>query len=194
MRSVLVVLLLAALPVLAGDLADAIRLEERGDFARAAKAYERAAAKGEGEAARRLGMLHYHGTGVAKDSLKAASLLKGAAEAGDAEAPMLLAKMYQYGMGLAPDEAEAARWFRKAAEAGDPVAQFELSVAYYQGNGVPKDRTEAAKWWTLALRSGGRYAEAIRPSVDSAEAKLTEAEREEGRSRAERWASMRPAR
>jgi TPR repeat protein len=99
--------------------------------------------------------------------------------------------MYEYGMGVAQDESRAASWYRKAAELGDPVAQFSASVMYYKGQGVPQDRIEAAKWWTLAMAKGGEYAEKMRPSVESAQGKLSTEEIAEGKRRAAEWKEQR---
>ncbi len=90
-------------------------------------------------------------------------------------------------MGVAQDDARAAGWYRKAAELGDPGSQFRASVMYYKGQGVVQDRVEAAKWWTLAMAKGGGFAQSIRPSVESAEAKLTAEELAEGRRLAADW-------
>ena len=44
---------LVAVPCLAGDLGEGVRFHERGDYAKAIGAFQRAAAKGEAEAQRR---------------------------------------------------------------------------------------------------------------------------------------------
>ncbi len=109
------------------------------------------------------------------DYAKAIGAFQRAAAKGEAE------------MGVAQDDGRAAGWYRKAAEQGDRWAQFNASVMYYKGRGVPQDRVEAAKWWTLAMMEGGAYAETIRPSVESAERKLTAEEIAEGKRRAATW-------
>ena len=111
-----------------------------------------------------------------------------AARSGDVEAAYDLGKMYEFGLAGAPqDDVRSLQWYRQAADKGHRAAQFQMSVAYYLGNGVAKDRAEAAKWWTLAMRDGGRYAEIIRPTVESAQAKLTADEMSEGQRRAAAW-------
>jgi TPR repeat protein len=95
--------------------------------------------------------------------------------------------MYEYGIGVELDLARAAKWYRMAAELGDHYAQFFASVMYYKGEGVPRDRIEAAKWWTLSMTKGGRWADNIRASVESAESKLTPDESAEGKRRASQW-------
>jgi hypothetical protein len=179
---------LVAVPCLAGDLDEGVRFHERGDYAKAIGAFQRAAAKGEAEAQRRLGFMYYHGEGVRQDNARAVDWFEKAADGGDIQSAFNLGKMYEYGMGVAQDDGRAASWYTKAAEQGDRWAQFNASIMYYQGRGVPKDRVEAAKWWTIAMMKGGAFAETIRPSVESAEGKLTAEEVAEGKRRAAAWA------
>ena len=56
---------------------------------------------------------------------------------------------------------------------------------------MSRDPIEAAKWWTLAMMTGGAFAERIRPSVESAEGKLTQDEIAEGKRRAAEWVKAR---
>ena len=174
-------------PCLAGDLEEGVKFYERKDYAKAAIVFERAAARGSVDAQRRLGFMYYHGEGVAQDNPRAVALFRKAAEAGDIQSASNLGMMFEFGMGAAQDEALAASWYRTAAELGDPGSQFRVSVLYYQGQGVARDRIEATKWWTLAMSHGREWAERIRPSVESAEAKLTSDELAEGRRRAAEW-------
>jgi uncharacterized protein len=193
-RAIFVAFGLSALPCLAGYLEDGIKSHERGDYKGAASAFERASTSGSAEARRRLGFMFYHGEGVAQDNQRAVALFERAAEGGDVRSAANLAKMYQHGMGVEQDDKRAADWFRKAAEMGDAPSQFEASIVYYKGQGVERDRPEAAKWWTLAMSGGGRYAEVVRASVQSAEAKLTPEEIAEGKRRAAEWLKDHPAR
>ena len=176
-----------ALSCFAGELEEGVKFHERKDYAKAIRSFQGAAAKGNLEAQRRLGFMYYHGEGLVQDDKRAVTLFEKAAESGDIQSAFNLAKMYQYGMSVPQDDRRAATWYLKGAELGDPAAQFESSVTYYKGLGVPQDRIEAAKWWTLALMKGGEFAERIRPSVESAEGKLTPEEIAEGRRRAAEW-------
>jgi len=187
-------LALTVFPCLAGDLEDGIKFHQRHDYAKAVSAFQKAAAKGNVEAQRRLGFLYYHGEGVAQDNKRAVALFEKAAEAGDVQSAFNLAKMYEYGMGVAQDDRRAANWYQKGAELGDPDSQFNFSVMYYKGQGVARDRAEAAKWWTLAMRRGDEFAERIRPEITSAERKLTAEEITEGQRRAAEWIKTRDAR
>jgi uncharacterized protein len=179
---------------LAGDLEDGVKFQERNDYAKAASAFQKAAAKGNIEAQRRLGFMYYHGEGVAQDNKRAVTLFEKAAEAGDIQSASNLAKMYEFGMGVEQDYKRAVAWYRTAADMGDPASQFAASVMYYKGEGVTRDRIEAAKWWTLAMTKGGDFAETIRSAVESAEGKLAPEEIAEGKRRAADWLKAREAR
>ena len=148
------------------------------------------AAAGDAIAERRLGMAYYRGEGVPLDYAKAVAHLARAVDMGDAESAIRLGKMYEYGMGVAADDASAAKWYTRGAELGNPEAQVEASILYYKGRGVARDPVEAVKWWTLALRDP-HVAQRFRASADSAEAKLTRAEIEDGRLRAQAWLERR---
>jgi TPR repeat protein len=158
--------MLLALPCLAGDLEEGIRL-------------------------RRLGFTYYHGQGVKQDNQRAVALFEKAAGLGDIESAFNLGKMYEYGMGVEQSDSRAATWYRKGAELGDAESQFNAGVMYYKGQGVAADRAEAAKWWTVAMMKGGKFAEKIRPSVESAQGKLTADEIAEGQRRAAEWIKAR---
>ena len=182
------------IPCFASDLEEGVKSHERKDYAAAVSAFGKAAANGNAEAQRRLGFMYYHGEGVPQDSKRAVALFAKAAGAGDIQSASNLGKMYEFGMGVGQDDGRAASWFRKAAELGDPASQFRLSVMYYQGQGVARDRVEAAKWWTLAMSQGREWAERFRPSVESAEGKLTPEENAEGKRLAAEWLKAREER
>jgi TPR repeat protein len=185
---------LIALPGLAGYLEDGIRSQERKDYPKAVGAFQKAAAGGNAEAQRRLGFMYYHGEGVVHDNKQAVAWFEKAAAGGDILSASNLAMMYEFGMGVPQDDARAAAWYTTGAEMGDPISQFRASVMYYKGQGVTRDRTEAAKWWTLAMMKGGEFADVIRPSVESAEGKLTPEEVAEGKRRAAEWLKAREGR
>lgn len=180
-------------PCFAGDLEEGVKFQRHKDYAKAATAFQRAAVRGNAEAQRRLGFMYYHGEGVAQDNKRAVILFERSAEAGDIESASNLAKMYEFGMGVEQDDTRAAAWYRKAAELGDAASQFSASVMYYKGQGVVRDRAEAAKWWNLSMMQSGKWAETIRPSVESAESKLTPEEIAEGKRRAAEWLKAREA-
>ena len=181
---------LVVAPSFAGDVETGIRLYEKKQYAKAAIAFQQAAGRGNAEALRRLGFMYYHGEGVRQDNRQAERLFVQSANAGDVESASNLAKMYEFGMGVAQDDALAAEWYRRAAEMGDPVAQFGAGIIYYKGQGLAQDRVEAIKWWTLAMSHGAewaRWVDNIRPTIESAQGKLTAAQIAEGRDRASTW-------
>lgn len=182
---------LFALSCVAGDLEEGIKFQERVDHAKAIVAFGKAAASGNAEAQRRLGFMYYHGEGVPQDNRRAVALFEQAARAGDFQSVQNLGTMYEYGMGMDADDSRAASWRLIGAELGDASSQFAISVMYYKGLGVMQDRIEAAKWWTVAMSQGPEWVQRIRPSVESAEAKLTAEEIAEGQRRAAAWLKAR---
>lgn len=108
------------------------------------------------------------------------------AAGGHLDAQVSLADLYLNGLGMATDPATAALWYRRAAEAGDPVAQLNLGDLYARGLGVLRDPVEAVVWFDLAARQGKAWAAARR---DEIAARLSPAERDEARVRAERYRS-----
>jgi TPR repeat protein len=131
--------------------------------------------------------MYYHGDGIPQDNKRAVTLFEQAANGGDVQSAANLGMMYEHGMGVDQDDVGAALWYRKAAELGDPHAQLNTSITFYQGKGVAKDRIEAAKWWTIAMSNGQDWEARFRPTIESAEAKLTAEEIEQGRRQAFEW-------
>lgn len=178
---------LFAVSCFAGDLEKGVALHARKDYAEAVTAFRQAAASGNAEAQRRLGFMYYHGEGAAQDNKRAVTLFESAAKAGDAESARNLGTMYEYGMSVEQSDAVAAAWYVTAAELGEPNSQFAASIMYYKAQGVARDRVEAAKWWTVAMAQGPQWERRFRPTVESAEAKLTADENAEGKRRAAQW-------
>jgi TPR repeat protein len=100
--------------------------------------YQNAAAKGNIDAKRNLGIMYATGRGgVRKDYSMAFKLIKEAADRGDAKAQSDLGTMYTFGDGVEKDYNEAVELFRKAIKQGFTVAQkvfakalFHLSLTY----------------------------------------------------------------
>lgn len=107
--------LLAAIaaPASAGteeDFERAARAHRAGDHAQAAGLWRQLAQRGQVDAQYNLGLMYYHGDGVARDHAEAARWYRRAAEQGDVYARHRLGLMYLNGEGVAADEAEAHRW------------------------------------------------------------------------------------
>jgi hypothetical protein len=120
---------------------------------------QQAAERGDAEAEYKLGMMHYHGQGVEKDTFKAEKWVRRAAEQGLAQAQVQLGNMHIMGDGAAQDVVEAMSWFRKAAEQGSSDGQSFLGRVYLHGKGVPKDYVKAHLWLSMAAANGDESSE-----------------------------------
>ena len=116
---------------------------------------QKAAEQGDLYAQGLLGLMYFHGRGVAQDDKQAVAWTRKAAEQGDALAQRLLGLMYEDGKGVAQDYKQAAAWYRKAAEQGDANAQGLLGVLYSQGRGVAQDYKLAYVWSSVSAANGG---------------------------------------
>jgi hypothetical protein len=76
------------------------------------------AAKGDAEAALRLGERYEHAEGVARDYVRALRLYCDAARDGEAQAAYNIAWMYLNGRGVDRDEDMAGAWLKQAADGG----------------------------------------------------------------------------
>jgi uncharacterized protein len=132
---------------------------DRGDYARAYKAFKPLAERGDIDAQFYLGVMYDFGRGVSQDYIKAAKWFRKAAERGDGEAQFELGWAYAEGQGVAQDYAEAIKWYRKSAQQGFPPAQRELGGLYANGQGVPQDHAEAIKWYRKAAEQGDDQAQ-----------------------------------
>jgi hypothetical protein len=113
-----------------------IEAADDGNYTFAEKHFRWAAEQGNAEAQINLGMLYYHGLGVAIDYVEAATWFRKAAEQGRVHAQFRLGLMYGAGLGVAIDYVEAATWLRKAAEQGHVDAQKALGWNSEKGRGV----------------------------------------------------------
>ena len=109
--------------------------------AEAAKLFAQAAIGGHPGAQYSIGVMHYNGTGVAKDYAKAAEWFGRAAEKSNAAAQYNLGILYYNGQGVPKDDRLAYKWISAAAENGDQkaiVARDALKKA------LPADVTKPA--------------------------------------------------
>lgn len=86
----------------------------------------RAAARGDADAARRLGHMIAQGDNVSRDDVVAARVFRQAAEAGSAAAAADLGRMYELGRGVPRNGTEAERWYRKAAAGKSVIGLYRL--------------------------------------------------------------------
>ncbi len=120
--------------------------------------WKEAAAKGNPEAMRQLGLCLMRGLGITPAPEKAISWLTRAAEAGDTPAMLSLAYAASSGEGIDYNMATAYHWFTRAAEAGDAEAQYQLGLSYARGAGIGKNIKTARHWLQLAHEKGNRLA------------------------------------
>lgn len=131
-----------------------LELEAEKNYAEAIAWYGKAAAQGETNAMRNLGVCYLDGKGVTKESAEAANWFRKAADLGSKDAPEDLGDLYQDGNGMAKDEAAAAGWYRKGAERGDGRAMNSLAACYWNGQGIAKSPRDAIDWWKKAVDAG----------------------------------------
>jgi TPR repeat protein len=99
--------------------ADAKTQEQKAE---AARLFAQAAIGGHPGAQYSIGVMHYNGTGVAKDYAKAAEWFGRSAEKNNAAAQYNLGILYYNGQGVPKDDRLAYKWINAAAENGDQKA------------------------------------------------------------------------
>ncbi len=170
--ALLIISLLLPVRAFAGQLAEAITLEERyHDCPAALKILRPLAEQGNATAQRYLGGMYLYGHGVEKNEEQAAkwfgsafkSYEKRAAE-GDTGGQFWIGRMYELGEGTKQDCAEGLKWQRLAAEKGDAYAQWEVGTLYSRPWGQPTcpykvDINEANKWYRKSAEQGFAAAE-----------------------------------
>jgi TPR repeat protein len=152
--------------------------------AKAVEWYQKAAAQGDAEAQFHLAGMYAQGEGVPKNAVTAIAWYQKAAAQGYVEAENRLAEMYYLGGSVLEDASKAAEWAEKAAAQGDAKAQFLLSLMYLNGDGTAKDPVLAYAWSKLAAAHGGETEKVV---FDELRARLTSAERAEGKRLASSW-------
>ena len=140
---------------------NAVDALERDDYETAYKLFLPLAEQGNVDGQRNLGMLHYLGLGVPKDSKEAEKWWKLSAEQGNADAQFTLGLMHLGELGETEDypgetedHKEAEKWIKLSAEQKNADAQCLLGDMYLEGMGVTEDYAEAIKWWKLAAEQG----------------------------------------
>jgi Sel1 repeat len=114
------------------------------------------AAKGNAQAAHRLGVEYMDGKPgvVERDSEKAMKYHRQAALAGNALSMFDVGTLFEYGMGISKDIAQAARWYGHSARYGLAQGQYNFATMLEAGEGITKDEIEAYKFFILAARGG----------------------------------------
>ena len=138
----------------AEDLADARAFYQAGNYAEAARAFERAARAGNGEAMGCLGYLYLYGRGVEPQAdLGIYWLRRAARDERDAHGMYALAVAYQNGDGVDRAGHWAEYWFRAAAEKGYAEAMRSLGSLYQQERN-DSSYHQALEWYRKAEKAG----------------------------------------
>ena len=116
-----------------------IRLAERyvldGRYDDAVVAYERAYARGNTAAMKRLGILYLNGTISDPDHSGALRCFRRSLDDGDTEAPYYLGRMYYGGIGVEKDPSTALKYFLMGSEHDENNSMKMLSVCLEKGQG-----------------------------------------------------------
>jgi len=159
MKKLLVVVsLLFASVVWAGDLRDGLAAFENKNYPVALAKFRLAAAQGNASAQVIIGAMFEKGLGVAQDYVEAVRWYRLAAAQGDARAQYNLGGSFNFGKGVVQDYAEAMRWYRLAAAQGHTFAQTGIGFMFDHGRGVIQDYTRAHMWYNLAAVKGDKDA------------------------------------
>ncbi len=114
--------------------------------------FQNAAQRGEVSAQYNMGLIYYHGRGVAQNFNIALHWFQQAAGKEHMEAQFYIGYMHYYGKGTPQDYARAVEWFFHAAEQEHAAAQYYLGFMYYFGRGVAQNFAEAFKWFEKSAR------------------------------------------
>lgn len=127
---------------------------------RAARLYRAAAAKGDGFAKWRLGVM------IDRDAIggtqsEAIKLFREAVADHTPGAAASLGVMYAAGRGVDRDFATAMRYYQAAARMGNAHGLEGMGVLYANGQGVARDMKEALAHWLVAAAAGNEAATAL---------------------------------
>jgi hypothetical protein len=148
--SLVMLVLVAPLPSLAGPYEDGDSAFRRKDYAIAMKHWQPLAGGQDARAQAGIAAMYLGGLGVPPDYPLALALSESAARQGEPKAQYLLGSMYRDGKGVQKDLAHAAILFRQAADQDLHWAQYTLGLMYLLGEGVPSNHLEAYHWFMLA--------------------------------------------
>jgi TPR repeat protein len=132
------------------------KMFRRGLYPEALAFWEKEAAKGNPQAAHRLGVEYQDGKpGVAqRDYARAIKFHTQAAAAGNALSMFDLGSIHENGLGVDKNIVEAARWYGHSARYGLAQGQYNFATMLERGDGVTRDDVEAYKFYVLAARGG----------------------------------------
>jgi TPR repeat protein len=129
---------------------------KHGRYPEALSYWTAEAAKGNPQAAHRLGVEYMDGKpGVTqRDWAKAMQYHRQAALAGNPLSMFDIGSMFEYGQGVSKDMVQSASWYGHSARYGLAQGQYNFATMLEIGDGVAKDEIEAYKFFILAARGG----------------------------------------
>lgn len=104
-----------------------------------------AAAKGDANAAYKVGTVVLRGNAAKQDPVLALQWFLVAAQQGHAAAQAMVGSMYDGGHGTTRDDALAAHWYGQAAAQGNATGHYGLGVLLTQGRGIRQDDSAAVE-------------------------------------------------
>lgn len=119
---------------------------------------EKAAEKGNYDAAELMGIAMEDGSHGPKDNAKALEYYQLAAEKGSSAAEYRIGELYYKGVDGAPEFEKAAEWFERASDHGQPAGAYMLGDLYFNGRGVNRDAARAIKYLEQSAKKGYPYA------------------------------------
>ena len=146
--------LVIALPLAAGDFYAALDAYKREDFNTAFKEWSILAKTGDAESQYRLGRLYAEGKGTDADDSSAVDWYRRSALQGYARAQSSLGFMLELGRGVERDISEAVDWYEKAARQGRATAASNLGRIYEHGSLGSEKLDEALLWYRRAAADG----------------------------------------
>ena len=172
LKLLLILVVCAAGPAVAGPLEDGLAATQKGDYATAVRLLHPLAEQGNVHAQSILGVMYETGQGVPQDHAAAVFWYRKAAEQGDASAQRHLQELLgraapavagPFEDGVAAhnraDYGTALRLWRPLADQGDASAQYNLGLMYAEGQGVPQDYAAAMSWYRKAAEQGNAGAQ-----------------------------------
>jgi len=131
-------------------------LYRRGYYSEAIAWWTAEAAKGDVEAARRLGVEYMDGKGnvVQRDYEKARQYHMQAARGGERRSMFDLGTMYEHALGVEQNLTTAAGWYEWSAKYGFAQGQYNFATMLDSGDGGRKDEVEAYMYYLLAAAQG----------------------------------------
>lgn len=131
-------------------------LYRRGHYSEAIAWWTAEAAKGDVEAARRLGVEYMDGKGnvVQRDYEKARQYHTQAARGGERRSMFDLGTMYEHALGVEQSLTTCAGWYEWSAKYGLAQGQYNFATMLDTGDGGRKDDVEAYMYYLLAATQG----------------------------------------